>query len=71
MEAPEDAAMVEICTDPVQLKPFELLDDIMNTVRLPGLYDCAILLCSLVTQIMRQLRGKLGMSRYVHGLCPS
>ncbi|CAL8467265.1 g6801 [Coccomyxa elongata] len=32
MEAPEDAAMFENCTDLVQLKPFELLDDIMNTV---------------------------------------
>ncbi|EIE26869.1 hypothetical protein COCSUDRAFT_59376 [Coccomyxa subellipsoidea C-169] len=30
MEAPEDASMMESSSDPVQLKPFELLDDIAN-----------------------------------------
>ncbi len=47
MEAPEDAAMLENCTDPVQLKPFELLDDIMNTVRLDDYFSLSHLIMLL------------------------
>lgn len=56
--------MVEACTDPVQLKPFELLDDIMNTVRLTFYFSLIHLVMLFGTQIVdATIRGCFDISK--------